>query len=125
MKYKLIVSDIDGTLISSRGEISSRTKELVKIYQKKGGKFSIATGRMLESILPFINELEIDIPVIIYNGSQIVDVNNNKIIYELKLDYKVAIEALEACSDYNLDPILYLDNTAYINKIDSNHRKAC
>lgn len=117
MKYKLIVSDIDGTLISTSGEISSKTKELVRSYQQKGGKFSIATGRMLDAILPFIEELELDTPVIIYNGSEIVDVKNDKTIFELKLDYKVAIEALEACSDYNLDPILYLDKTAYISKM--------
>lgn len=117
MRYKLIVSDIDGTLISNSGEISSRTKELIEKYQNNGGKFTIATGRMVDSIVPFVKELDIDIPVIAYNGSVIFDVNKNKTIYESKLDYKVAIEALKNCTDYNLEPILYLNKIAYISKM--------
>lgn len=123
MKYKLIVSDIDGTLISSKGKISTRTKELVTDYQKKGGYFTIATGRMEAAIIPFIQELNINVPVIVYNGSTIINTNKNKIIYESKLEYNVAKTAIEICNDYKLDPILYLDKKAYICKMTNSIEK--
>lgn len=117
MKYKLIVSDIDGTLICNKKEVSEKTKELVGRFKKMGGSFTIATGRMEAAIQPIISELNIDIPVIVYNGSAVVNTITNEIIYESKLDYDLARIALKTCKNHDLDAILYLDRKAYIDKM--------
>ena len=47
----LLVSDIDGTLIDSQYQIPPRNREAIQRFMKKGGGFSIATGRSWESVL--------------------------------------------------------------------------
>ena len=41
----LVVSDFDGTLLGSRREISSRTREVLRQLHELGIEFVVATGR--------------------------------------------------------------------------------
>ncbi|MBP9510756.1 MAG: HAD family phosphatase, partial [Fusobacteriaceae bacterium] len=45
MKYKAVISDLDGTLLNSNHTISKYTQEVIKKVIEKGVKFYIATGR--------------------------------------------------------------------------------
>ena len=45
MSYKLVVCDMDGTLLTSQHRISDYTADIIKKIEKKGVKFLIATGR--------------------------------------------------------------------------------
>ncbi len=49
---KLIVSDIDGTLVNDANEISSLTVDLVKKLKQKNILFSLASQRVHSSIVP-------------------------------------------------------------------------
>jgi Cof subfamily protein (haloacid dehalogenase superfamily) len=73
MKGKWIISDLDGTLLNSQQEITQTIKQRVRLFQERGGLFTLATGRSLSSALPFIEELEIRVPVILYNGAKLYD----------------------------------------------------
>ena len=64
-----LITDMDGTLLPENKILSDRDKSAIKRFRKDGGKFTIATGRTLQSALKYIKELEIDLPVILYNGS--------------------------------------------------------
>ena len=66
---KLIVSDIDGTLVNDANEISSLTVDLVKKLKQKNILFSLASQRVHSSIVPLANELDIQIPFASLNGS--------------------------------------------------------
>ena len=44
---KLFVSDLDGTLFNSKGELSEKTIEAIKRFQESGGTFMVGTGRDL------------------------------------------------------------------------------
>jgi hydroxymethylpyrimidine pyrophosphatase-like HAD family hydrolase len=46
MKFKLIASDLDDTLLDGQGFISPRTKEAIKKAREKGVYVTLATGRM-------------------------------------------------------------------------------
>lgn len=66
---KLVVSDIDGTLIR-RGEPFPRAvKDAVKELQKKGIAFTFASGRLPYMITPYMEELGLDAPVCACNGT--------------------------------------------------------
>ena len=43
--YKLIVSDLDGTLVDNKKNISEYTKKIVTLLKERGIEFIIATGR--------------------------------------------------------------------------------
>jgi len=68
-KIKLIVSDVDGTLISESHQIGSQTQDLVQKLKEKNILFSLATQRIYSSLIPIISTLDIQIPVISLNGA--------------------------------------------------------
>ena len=78
MKYKLIAVDLDDSLLGSDLEISQENKRALFTAREKGVLITVATGRMLDSALPYIKELNIDIPVITYQGAYIKDTQTGK-----------------------------------------------
>ncbi len=69
--FSLFVSDLDGTLLTSKNQITYRTKEAIDQFQRNGGMFTIATGRSLIECRNFINNLQIQLPVILCNGAML------------------------------------------------------
>lgn len=68
MKKYLIVLDLDGTLLYDWESISPKTSKYLKDLHKQGHKIVIATGRPFRSTEKFYKELELDTPIINYNG---------------------------------------------------------
>ena len=57
MKYKLFLSDYDGTLgVAPENDIDEQTANAIKEYQKRGGKFVICTGRAYGSLLDIVDK---------------------------------------------------------------------
>jgi Cof subfamily protein (haloacid dehalogenase superfamily) len=74
---RLIVSDLDGTLLSPENELTESVIHAVMQFRAAGGLFTIATGRFGPSAAAIVEQLELDIPYILCNGSVIAD--NHKI----------------------------------------------
>lgn len=80
MKYKAVISDLDGTLLNSEHKISEYTKEVIKKVIGQGVKFVIATGRHHIDALCFKNQLGADSYLVSSNGSKVHDKDNKEII---------------------------------------------
>ena len=68
---KLVVSDIDGTLIGHGEEFPRAVAEAVKELAARGIGFTFASGRLPYMITPFVRQLGIDPPVCACNGTLI------------------------------------------------------
>ncbi|NOX16897.1 MAG: HAD family hydrolase [Chlorobi bacterium] len=68
---KLIVFDLDGTLLNDENEIGEETQVLVKKLKNKGVKFSFATGRLHSAITEFAEILNITSPLISLDGAML------------------------------------------------------
>lgn len=73
MKYKLVVTDLDGTLLDDKKNVSRANMDAIKKLRNSGILFTIATGRGERAAGPFLELLEIDIPAILFNGGEIFD----------------------------------------------------
>ncbi len=71
MKKYLIVLDLDGTLLYDFETIIPETEVFLKNLKKEGHKLVIATGRPFRSTQRFYDQLELDTPLINYNGGLI------------------------------------------------------
>ena len=71
----VIYSDLDGTLLNNKKEVSDENKKAINYFIENGGKFSIATGKAFESTEKYIEGVRIDIPAIVYNGGMIYNCN--------------------------------------------------
>ena len=79
---KLVILDLDGTLLNNNGEIPQNIIEIISELQKKGVMFSIATGRLFSSVKQFSDLLGINIPLITLDGTLIKYPFENKNIYQ-------------------------------------------
>ena len=69
----LLLSDLDGTLLSRDGTISARNREAIATFVAEGGRFGIATGRAHYSTTSLTKGLAINSPIVVFNGSGIYD----------------------------------------------------
>ncbi len=117
MKIKLVACDLDGTLLTANNFISDKTKTNIKLLQNMGIKFCIATGRMFISALPYAKFLELDTPIISYNGALIKDSKSLDVYYSKPLDIVVAKQVLQYGKDNNLYMQKYVEDNLYAEKI--------
>lgn len=71
-KIKLIVSDIDGTLVDASEQLPEVFRDTVRKCREAGILFAFATGRTRELTEPFVKALGIEIPCVEANGAYIL-----------------------------------------------------
>jgi len=109
LKFKLIVSDLDGTLLNSKAEISARTLAAIERFHEAGGFFTYATGRTEESARPFAERAGVKIPGIAFNGGKVVSHIDGSVVYETFMDAARTKSAFKALRELGKDVIVYLD----------------
>jgi Cof subfamily protein (haloacid dehalogenase superfamily) len=97
---KLIVSDIDGTLVTSEHRLNDDIIHLANKLEAKGVSFSIASQRVLSSIKPIAEKLNIKIPIISLNGSLIQDIMGENILYKGIINSKFIEKAVQFAEKY-------------------------
>ena len=65
---KLVVADMDGTLLNSRHQVSEQFFELYPRLKEKGVQFAAASGRQFDSIVDKLKPIAKDITIIAENG---------------------------------------------------------
>lgn len=118
MKYKLITLDIDGTLINSRGIITDATAEAIRRCRDAGVMVTISTGRPVQGVRSFIEELGLDAPIITYNGAMIVDAATGRVLFERKLSARDAEQVLRLGMEMGTTIIAWSNNELYVNEIN-------
>lgn len=78
-KYKLIVFDIDGTILDAENQVCKKLIEIVLYLQKHGYMFTLASARIPQSVIQVAKQLNILNHIISLNGSFITDHTNDSI----------------------------------------------
>lgn len=89
MKYKLLVLDVDGTLLNDEREISKRTLAALLKVQQMGVRIVLASGRPTYGLMPLAKTLELgnyEGFVLSYNGCQIIKAQNGEILFERRIN---------------------------------------
>ena len=89
MKYKLLVLDVDGTLLNDEREISKRTLAALLKVQQMGVRIVLASGRPTYGLMPLAKTLELGNYggfVLSYNGCQIIKAQNGEILFEPRIN---------------------------------------
>ena len=84
----LIATDLDGTLLADDKSISAENKKAIEYFMSEGGYFTITTGRSVQGINSIINQIMPNAPIVLFNGSGVYDIKNDKFIWEAFLDEK-------------------------------------
>ena len=81
-----IIIDLDGTLLWDFNSIDKETFDYLKYLKSLGHNISIATGRPQRSSRFVYDELDLDTPMINYNGALVSNPSNNQIYVDLRID---------------------------------------
>jgi Cof subfamily protein (haloacid dehalogenase superfamily) len=78
---KLIVIDIDGTLVDVQGKVGEKSIELAQELKKFGILCTLSSARSFHYSAHIAEELKVDIPFVTLDGALIID-KNRKILYQ-------------------------------------------
>ncbi len=121
-KKKLIALDIDGTLTEKFSHtIPPSTIEIIK-KAKEYAYITLVTGRMFSSsILPALI-LDVDIPMIAYQGAFVVNPKTGEILSKLLLPSELAREIVRFVIDRGFDINIFSESTVYTVKDNTKTR---
>ena len=106
-KNHLIVLDLDGTLLTNEKKISPRTKQVLAKLKENGHQIMIATGRPFRASEMYYRELELNTPIVNFNGAFVHHpLQTSWGIYHSPLDINIAKDIVEACDDFEYHNII-------------------
>ena len=91
---KLLVSDIDGTLVRKDKSLADATVAAVARLREAGVLFSLVSARPLSGMLEIARTLRVDTPIGAYNGGTVAHVDGTVVSAE-RLSADVAREAVK------------------------------
>ncbi len=121
--FKIIASDLDGTLLNSEKTVSEYTVKTLQRAFDKGVNFVICTGRMYGSMEFLIPKIPFCRYAITSMGAEIYDIFENKRIYECPLEEEHVMMLAEYGLKNNVHMNIYIDNVLYTNSLDKYSQK--
>ena len=120
---KLLISDVDGTLVRKDKTVSDATVEAVNRLREAGVKFTVISARPLTGVQSILQRLGVEEPVGAYNGGTIARPDGTVISAE-RLDAATAREALRR---FDLDWVttwVFADGKWCTKTTDTPHNKS-
>ncbi len=117
MKYRLMAVDMDGTLLNPDSIITPYTEKTVKQAIEKGLVFTLCTGRPLQGVKKYVDQLGLDCPVITYNGAVIAHSKTGEILFSQTMDTDEARRVYSLAKQKNTMFILWSRNRLYASEI--------
>lgn len=107
MDKHLIALDLDGTLLRDDKTISDKTKKVISKAKEQGHVVMIATGRPFRSSEMYYHELNLDTPIVNFNGAFVHHPKDqNWGIHHSPLEISVAKDIVDACNSFEFYNII-------------------
>lgn len=120
MTYRLLVADIDGTLVDAAREIPPPVREAVRGAQARGVRVCLATGRIWRSARRYVEDLGADPPAILYNGGLVYDFAADRVWFRAVLPRQQAQAVLEILARHpQAQPHVYVDDRVYVGAVNA------
>lgn len=110
---RLVVSDLDGTLLNDEHIVSKENKKAINELENKDIKFCIATGRLNASAKVIARELGGSYNIISCNGALIKSADGSERIYINSLKNNKAIAIAELLESMNQRYHFYTEDSVY------------
>ena len=103
----LIVLDLDGTLLKDDKTISNKTKNVIFKAKEAGHEVMIATGRPYRSSEMYYRELDLNSPIVNFNGAFVHHPKDQHFgIHHSPLEMNVAKDIVDACNSFDFHNIV-------------------
>ncbi|MFC0624018.1 HAD-IIB family hydrolase [Kribbella deserti] len=119
LRWPWLVTDLDGTLVARDLVIPERNLAAIRSYRQAGGTVIIATGRNEASAGRYHAQLELDTPLILYNGARIVSPGGDERLLDLTLGTPTArafFELVLPALPEGVGAVGFVETTAHVLK---------
>lgn len=124
MQYKLLVLDVDGTLLNSSHELTKATLDAILKIEQAGVKVVLASGRPTYGLLPLAKALQLGQNngyIISYNGSQIISASDGKVLFERRINPEMLPYIEKQAHKHNFPIFTYHDDVLITNTAGNPH----
>jgi Cof subfamily protein (haloacid dehalogenase superfamily) len=116
---KLIVTDIDGTLVDDNGKLGPESKKLLMELMKHDVSISLATGRLHSATTELAKELSLNGYIISLDGAVIKEYKNDRTIFESFLKHRHVKKAISISNDLLVNIVLCHASSIYYTEYNS------
>lgn len=120
---KIILTDIDGTLLNSEKKLTPKTKEALIKAQKLGHRLVLCSGRPTSGLYDLVDELDMkkyNSLLISFNGARVTECRTNKVLYNRTISINDSKDVLNHLKKFNVKPMIVKDNYMYVNNVFDN-----
>jgi 5-amino-6-(5-phospho-D-ribitylamino)uracil phosphatase len=103
---KLLVLDIDGTLLNSEDIVTPVVKRAIAAVHDAGVHVALATGRRVGTTRRVVEEIGIRLPIITFNGALVWDTETERPLRSLPFSHSVLARIVDDCARHELAPVL-------------------
>lgn len=107
--YKLIATDVDGTLLDNNSQITELNRKALLECRRRGIGVVLATGKTMDSIIHLVKDLGLRLPQITLNGSVTIS-PDLRVISSSKIDPGHYYEIIRDIKDSGYPPVIALED---------------
>ncbi|MCL1885943.1 MAG: Cof-type HAD-IIB family hydrolase [Dehalococcoidia bacterium] len=107
MKYKMVLIDIDGTLVDKNGRIAEEDKQAITRLTYESVVVALCTGRVVQDTISVINELGLNTFNVFYDGAFIANAYTKCKLFSQPVDVALVRELVDFCRQNNIYLELY------------------
>lgn len=127
-QIKLVMCDIDGTILTSKQEVTIPTQEAIDALHENGKYFGLATGRPLASVLHRLKQWNLENRcdfIVGSNGAQVLDRIHNHTIEQNFLSKEHIHSLVHEYQDLDISLCVYEGNTLVTNRSTPEYEARC
>jgi Cof subfamily protein (haloacid dehalogenase superfamily) len=107
--YRLLALDIDGTLVNSDHELTSATRDAVRMAKAAGIEVVLATGRRYSRTLPLVEPLGIEVPLVTASGALVKHPHDHQTLFRAEFSTGTLTRMLATIAAAGYDAVMYGD----------------
>jgi hypothetical protein len=108
-RFQLLALDIDGTLVNSQHELTEATRAALLRARSAGIEIVLATGRRYSRVLPLVEPLELNVPLITASGALIKQACDHQTLFRAQFVPGVLERCLQLIAAEGFEAVIYAD----------------
>ena len=108
-QYRLLAVDVDGTLVNGQHELTDPVRDAVLRARESGIEIVLATGRRYSRVLPLVEPLQMNVPLVTASGALIKRAEDHATLFRAEFGEGALERCLHVLASAGYEAVLYAD----------------